>query len=51
MAQAKPEEEEKERVITTRVSETLHESIRIEAARRDESISQYIRDLVRDDLD
>ena len=51
MAQAEPEDEEKERVITTRVSESSHEQIRIEAARRDQSISQYIRDLVRDDLD
>lgn len=50
MAQAE-QDSEKQRVITTRVSEQMHERIRLEAARRDVSISQYVRDLLADDLE
>lgn len=38
------------RTITTRVDSDLHEQIRIEAARRDVTISDLVRDAVRDEV-
>lgn len=48
---SKTENSDENKVVAARVSPERHQEIRIEAARRDQSIAEYIRDLIGEDLE